>query len=370
MKNSLSHKITRTSINRQKGTVLITVLLVVSFVVILVANVNKTVNYQASLNRNLMNRDQAYSYLIGMEELAKIYLKKAFDSEKDDVVHLEQPWAQEDITFPFDGGGMTATITDMQSCLNLNSIGILDTTNEQNNREGAGREDSLESANNASVRVPSRPVNSSQHKVTTGEDILTTLIEKVIDDSETKPSALAAALRDWIDTDTTPSGPDGVEDIYYQGLDVPYLPPNGPIAHVSELRTIKSFSKKTYAKLRKYLCVLPSGEDNKLNINTITNEKAELLYAALGGKVDQSTVNELISERPEAGYDMQTFWEKAGTDASKVNKKLKERLDITSRYFQMEAKAEINTTRVYMKTLFLKEDDNHFKVVSRYFGKE
>ena len=103
---------------KQTGTVLITVLLVVSFIVILVASVNKTVNYQANLNRNLMNRDQAYSYLIGMEELAKIYLKKAFDSEKDDVVHLDQPWSQQDITFPIDGGGMTATITDMQSCLN------------------------------------------------------------------------------------------------------------------------------------------------------------------------------------------------------------------------------------------------------------
>ena len=34
------------------------------------------------------------------------------------------------------------------------------------------------------------------------------------------------------------------------------------------------------------------------------------------------------------------------------------------------AKAEINRTRVYMKTLFEKKDDNQFKVVSRYFGKE
>jgi len=356
--------------SKQQGTVLVTVLLVVAFVAILVVEVNKTVTYQAHLNRNLMNRDQAYSYLKGMEELAKIYLKKSFDSEKEETVHLGQPWAQDDIVFPIDGGAMSASITDMQSCFNLNSMGVVDEPNSAGVNSSPTNSGSPTSTTPTGSRSPQpSPPATGVPVITASEEIFTTLLEKVLDNSEIQPSALAAAVKDWIDEDATPTGPDGVEDIYYQGLEVPYLPPNGPIAHVSELRTIKSFDGGSYAKMLEYICVLPKGDDNKLNVNTIPTERAELLYAALGGKVTQKIVNEIISERPEDGYELQEFWEKVSSAAT-VKENLKERLDVTSRYFQMKAKAEIGRTKVHMKTLFIREDDNQFKVVSRYFGKE
>ncbi|MBV1911935.1 MAG: type II secretion system minor pseudopilin GspK [Kangiellaceae bacterium] len=350
-------------LEKQRGTVLITVLLVVAFVVLLVVQVNKTVNYQASLNRNLIHRDQAYSYLIGMEELAKIYMKKAFDAETQDNVHLGQAWAQEDITFPIDGGAMVATIRDMQSCFNLNSIAYIDTTSVNTPSTGSGTP--VVAQPNPSTKAN----NSAQGSKTDGEKILTTLLDKILDNTEVQPAAMVAGVKDWIDTDFKPSGPDGVEDLYYQGLEVPYLPPNGPIAHPSELRTVRYFNKESYDKMRPYVCVLPDDKEVTINVNTIPQDKSELLYAALGGKIPQSEVNHLISERPEKGYDMQTFWESI-SDAAKVSKGLKSRLTDTSRYFQMDAKAEINRTRVYLKTLFVKEDNNQFKVVSRYFGKE
>ena len=66
---------------------------------------------------------------------------------------------------------------------------------------------------------------------------------------------------------------------------------------------------------------------------------------------------------------MQEFWDKVGS-AKTVKKHLKQRIDVTSSYFLMDSKAEIDNTKVYMKTLFVKEENNNFKVVSRYFGKE
>ncbi|MCF6193206.1 MAG: type II secretion system minor pseudopilin GspK [Kangiellaceae bacterium] len=347
------------SFTRQRGTVLITVILVVAFVAILVVELNKTVVYQANLNRNLLHRDQAYSYLIGMEEIAKIYLKKAFDAEKDDVVNLGQPWAGQNITFPIDGGVMSASVTDMQSCLNLNSITILDPIIESKGR--ANSPSQVSGSNSATA--------NDENKESITEQILTTLIEKLVEDTEVRPSALSAQVRDWIDPDFTPSGPDGAEDLYYQGLTIPYLPPNSTIAHVSELRSIRSFNATIFELVRDHICVLPDASQNKLNVNTIPAERSELLYAALDGKVSDSEVKKLISERPESGYSMQEFWTEVGS-AIKIKKSYKERLDVTSRYFQMDAKAEIETTKVYLKTLFYKEEDNTFKVVSRYFGKE
>lgn len=347
------------SVNNQNGTVLITVILVVAFVAILVVEINKTVVYQSNLNRNLMHRDQAYSYLKGMEEIAKIYLKKSFDAEEDDIVHLGQPWAQQGIAFPFDGGSMSATVRDMQSCLNLNSIAILDSGNQNlQNNQGVP----------TAARTPIANIGGKPRKSPT-EEILTTLLEKILDDTEVRPSALSAQVRDWIDGDLTPTGPDGAEDLYYQGLQIPYLPANGSIAHVSELRAIGSFDRLSYEKIKPFVCALPDGEDNQLNINTIPVEHSDLLYAALGGKVTASQAKSLISERPESGYDLQGFWDQVGKEA-KIKTSLRDRIDVTSRYFQVDAVAEIHSTKVYLKTLFIKETDNSFKVVSRYFGRE
>ena len=363
MKNHRSSSIS--SIVHQRGTVLITVILVVAFIAILVVEVNKTVVYQANLNRNLLHRDQAYSYLMGMEEIAKIYLKKAFDAEKDDVIHLGQPWAGQNITFPFDGGVMSATVVDMQSCLNLNSVSILEPITEQ--KGNANSPSPVRGSNQPNTSAGNDRNDEKKESIT--EQILTTLLEKLIEDTEIQPSALSAQVRDWIDVDFKPTGPDGAEDLYYQSLDVPYLPPNSAIAHVSELRSIKSFNAATYELVRDYICVLPDGNDNKLNVNTIPAERSELLYAVLDGKISDSAVKKLISERPKSGYSMQAFWDEVGS-AIKIKRSYKDRIDVTSRYFQMDAKAEIETTKVYLKTLFFKEDDNTLKVVSRYFGKE
>jgi len=356
---------------RQKGTVLITVILVVAFVALLIVEINKRVTYQSTLARNMIHRDQAYSYLIGMEELAKIYLQKGFDKEKDDKVHLNQAWAQSNITFPIDGGGMTATIKDMQSCFNLNTLG----DKERNNRNQTGKNNQ----SNQSLVGP-QPINPSssnqnslnannQNKKTIGEEIFTDYLESVLVDSQIKPAALAAELRDWIDEDSTPSGPDGVEDLYYQGLEIPYLPANDIIAHKSEILAVRSFNREISALIDEDICVLPDAKENQLNVNTITSDSVHLLHAALGKKVDLSKVKDLISSRPEKGYDMQGFWDELGTQ-TKISSHLKSRLTDTSRYFQMKSKAQINTTKVFMTTLFVKDDSNRFKVVSRYFGKD
>lgn len=331
---------------RQQGTVLITVILIASFVIILVVESIKTVKYQQQLSSNLIHRDQAYSYLMGMEELAKIWMKKAFANEKEDVVHLNQPWAQDDITFPIDGGLMTASIRDMQSCFNLNSIGIIES--------GDGGQ--------------KNPVNGGAAE-TEGQKIFEELIDKTKEDTSITGKALAAATRDWIDSDIEPSGPDGAEDDYYQGLEVPYRTANSKIAHVSELRVIKDFSDGILSILEPYICVIPGEDVEQLNINTITEEQAVLLYAVLNGKdISLSDVKQALSSRGENGFkEVGEFTAELGEKAKNVNT---DRLATTSKYFEISALAEVGRTKVAMKTLFKKDDENNFKVISRYFGKE
>ncbi|WP_196139289.1 type II secretion system minor pseudopilin GspK [Aliikangiella sp. G2MR2-5] len=347
---------------RQKGTALVTVVLIAAVVIVMVVESVKTVRFQKQLSTNLINRDQAYSYLIGMEELAKIYLKKAFEAEKGDTVHLGQLWAQDDITFPIDGGAMTASIKDMQSCFNLNTIAEEASTKNQNNSKNSN-------SNNLN--------SGGQGAATPGQKILEELIEKVKEDSDSIGKDLAEALKDWVDEDSEPSGASDAEDSYYQGLELPYLAANSLIAHESELMTIKGYDQKLYQQLRPYVCVLPDSQVNQINVNTITGESAALVYAVLSiassstqnsNSYSLSDVSKAISDRPEDGYEnVQDFIQAMGSSGKAAST---DYLDVTSHYFQMTAKAEIGKTRVEMKTLFKKEDDNNFKVVSRYFGRE
>jgi general secretion pathway protein K len=350
---------------RQTGTVLITVVLIAAFVIVLVIQSVKTVRFQKQLSSNLINRDQAYSYLMGMEELAKIWLKKAFDNEKGETVHLNQPWAQDNITFPIDGGMMIASIRDMQSCFNLNSVAVID-NNPGNNQQGGD----LKSPNPVDDATPERDERdpADPYAKTLGQEIFEELVHKISDDTQVTGQALATALRDWIDADIDPAGPDGAEDGYYQGMAIPYRTANSPIAHISELRAMKDFGPAIYEKLTPFVCVLPDENVVTLNVNTIAEDAVVLLEAALGGKVTASEISQALSKRGEEGFeDIQQFLAEFG---EKKLDKYAARLGVTSEYFEVSSQAEIGKTRVALKTLFKKEENNQFKVVSRYYGKE
>lgn len=358
---------------KQSGTALITVILVSAIMIILVTESVKSLRLQKQLSSNLINRDQAYSYLLGMEELAKVLLKRVFDNSENDVVHLNQPWAQEKIVFPIDGGSMQAEVKDMQSCFNLNSIMLQDeqgssnqgTQNQQNTTSTALTQTT------SNTNVSNNLVNGGFAAAETrGQNVLEELIRQVNENSNIQPNALATAARDWIDSDTEPAGPDGIEDDYYQSLEIPYRTANGLIAHSTELRSIKGFDQATYYKILPHICVLPDEKVNQININTIDKESAVLIYALLGSQqIQLSTVKEAISKRPENGYEsVEEFLIEFGVDVQKI--KNTNLLSVKSDYFQVTSSAKLGNTMVAMKTLFKKEEDNTFKVVSRYFGKE
>jgi general secretion pathway protein K len=342
---------------RQLGTALITVILIAAMLTILVVESTKTILFQKQLSSNLINRDQAYSYLIGMEELAKILLKRAFEQTKDKHVHLEQPWAKENIQFPFDGGMMVAKVKDMQSCFNLNSIG---NTSRSNN-----------SQTNANSQQDQTNLNTSGFtQETIGQKMFEELISKINNKTEISAKALATATRDWLDDDDSPAGPDGVEDDYYMTLDLPYRTANDLMGHASELRAIKDFNGRLYSKLLPHICVLPDSSVDQLNVNTISKESAVLLYALLDNpRISLSDVEQAIGNRPKKGYEaVEDFLDQLSITSKQA--KNSDRLTVTSNYFQVDAKAELGDTRVYMKSLFFREQDNTFKLVSRYFGKE
>ena len=354
--------------SKQKGTALVTVVLIAAVVIVMVIESVKTIRFQKQLSANLINRDQAYSYLMGMEELAKIWLKRAFENEKEDIVHLNQPWAQDDITFPIDGGAMTATIRDMQSCFNLNTVAVADNSSSGGGTGSGAGKGTGTGAGTSKGSGTGTGTGTGKGNMP-GQEILERLLNQVMESSEVPAQDLAASVRDWMDDDFEPFD-QGAEDDFYQSLEVAYRTPNSSIAHISELRTIKGFSRPVYDSIKKFLCVLPP-DVNKININTIDAENYAIIYAALNNSdVDSSKVQQGISERPEDGYkEVTEFTDTLGL-AGEKKKGLGNYLSVTSKFFMVNAKAEIGKTRVSLKTIFQRDDDNNFKVISRYYGRD
>lgn len=61
--------------------------------------------------------------------------------------------------------------------------------------------------------------------------------------------AIINSVKDWLDSgdDDAITGLSGAEDDYYQGLDPPYSPANGPFTHVEELMRVKDITPELFA---------------------------------------------------------------------------------------------------------------------------
>ncbi len=61
------------------------------------------------------------------------------------------------------------------------------------------------------------------------------------DDENIRPGAIINSIKDWLDSgdDDATTGLNGAESDYYQGLDPPCTPANGPFTHVDEVMQVK-----------------------------------------------------------------------------------------------------------------------------------
>ena len=99
---------------------------------------------------------------------------------------------------------------------------------------------------------------------------------------------IAAALKDWIDSDDSVTE-NGAESYYYEGLG--YKPSNRAAKSLFELPYVRGIDKDTFKRLSNYLTVYGSG---KVNVNSASKE----LLLALSEQMDETAVDSIIENRP------------------------------------------------------------------------
>lgn len=253
---------------KQQGVALIMVLLVVALVSTLAVTMGGRLQLQILRTQNLQDSEQAYWYLHSAEALVKQVLLMELE-QSDGEVHLGQNWAQQNSAFPVEGGSIEGRIRDLRSCLNLNSLDASSSNATANNHER----------------------RKAQFK--------SLFLALEIDDYNA--DVMVDSLVDWIDRDSNISGTYGAEDPDYESLPTPYRAANAPLAHISELRLVRGFTRDIYQKVKPFVCAVPANSDGQININTV--QQPEVLTALFSGRLPLNEAAELLEQRPDNGYN-------------------------------------------------------------------
>ncbi len=210
--------------DRQRGVALLIALLAVALAVILIASLLDRGELAYARTRNVLRGEQAIAYSEGLEAYAAQVLQR--DSEDNRAIDtFSDSWAVPLPPQEVPGGRISARMSDLNGCFNLNNLAA-------------------------------DPTGIWRKRM---QNLLVAL--------QLDPS-LRGAIVDWLDSDGSIDPEGGAEDNAYLAQAVPYRTANRAFAHVSELRLVRGVSGEVYARLAPEVCALPPG--TSINLNTAT----------------------------------------------------------------------------------------------------
>ena len=299
---------------RQRGVALITVILIVALATTAAVSMAARQQYDIRRSGNLLQAEQAWLYVQGMEGWAGQILRR--DREEGEVDHLDEEWAMVLPPIPVDGGQLSGRLEDRQGRFNLNNL------------------------LNAGEIAP-RPLAQ---------------FRRLLQVLELDPM-LADALADWLDADIEPRFPGGAEDDHYLSLDRPYRTANGPMWEVSELRLIDGVDEEVYQRLLPHVSALPT--HTRVNVNTAS----EAVLMSLSEAIDAPQAEQLVADRGEEGYQgIDEFLQHPALAGVELDEGM---IGVGSDYFVLLSQVQYGRLLVSWQSLLQRDASGHTRVVRR-----
>jgi general secretion pathway protein K len=316
---------------RQRGVVLISVLLIVALLGALIYQLVGRQTLLIAQARQTFAGDQALQYALGAEEFARQILYQEW-TESGAVDNLTEVWAMPLAPLEVDEGFLEIQVRDLNSCFNLNSVASV--------RGGGG---------GAGTGTGGGGGGSARQNLTRFKTLLR---------NANLPETHAETWLDWIDPDQEISG-FGAEDSEYLLGEFPHRTADQLAGHVSELRMLREMDPELLEALEPHLCVLPT-ETLKLNVNTATAAALAALSPTLAeaqilamteSERTYEDVAEVTAEYPELA---------AAVDA----------LSVASEYFEIQIRAQVDDSLVELSSVLHRGvNDGTITVLTRDFGK-
>lgn len=315
--------------HNREGMALLTVLLLVAVMSVVAVAILDDVRFSVRRATNVEIQSQAQWYAAGAETLARGQIARLMQAGPSRTP-LEPAWNGRVVSFPVDGGTITATVTDGQSCFNLNSLVT-----------GFGED------------LIARPRGAAQFRA----------LGRAVGAPDSRMQAIAAALTDWLDADTAPL-PLGAEDGAYAGLATPYRTGGVMLAEVSELRAVRGVDAEIYRRLRPWVCALPTSRLSPLNVNTLTLKQAPLLTMLSEGALPPERARAVIAARPRDGWpDVAAFWSQSALATLQIDPEAREQITVLTRFFDLRVDVELGGSHAVRTALLEAGSDGRVRTV-------
>ena len=361
----------------QRGAALIIAMLVFALSATLLVALQREFSLALQRGTHQLFSEQAWAYLIGAEELAKLALQTdtLLDARSATAAdHLGELWAQPATPYPLAAGGwMTGQLTDLQGRINLNML--VKASGNQNqlttNQRPIG-DDTREASAGDTRTQPSQGDNQSGRedepvgqsaigeadRWTATQKLLIRLLQALGDVSLPLDEAmtLTEAISDFIDRDAN-RRQNGAEVDEYRYTDFPYLPANRALASVSELRSVRGMTPKVYEALAPLVTVWPE-RNTQLNILTAPLPVLRALNADdQWAPLSVMDAERLAERRQEGGI---TEVRDLLTDPileGRPSAELEPLLDIRSDWFLLDASVELVDRQRHLFTVLRRDTD-------------
>lgn len=321
---------------REKGVALLTVLLLLAVMSVIAVGVLDDIRFGVRRAANARGIGQAQWYALGAEELARVRIAALFRQTPGRTT-LQGGWNGHLFSFPVDHGRIDARLRDGTACFNLNSV-----------VEAQGPE-----------RLVRRELGVRQF----------TALAAAIGIPEGTGQSLAGNLVDWIDTDDIPSG--GAEDGEYARGETPYRTGGALLAEASELRAVRGFTPELYARLRPWVCALPSADLSPVNVNTLAPDRAPLVTALTLGATPAAVASRVLSGRPADGWSSPAaFWDHPSMVDRPPPDPVRQQVLIRTRFFTLDADVAFADTRATLNTLLEVDEGGNVTLAARRWTRD
>lgn len=305
---------------QQSGAALVIALVIVAIGVVIATSLVWNNHLDMRRLENQLYGEQAMQFALGAEDWSGLILSR--DSRDSD--HLLEPWAQQGIVLPVDGGLIEGQLHDLQGRFNINNL-----------------------------------VNYDENEP---RDAWVAIYRRLIENLGLEARLVDATL-DWLDRDQETTGFNGAEDTEYLGNTPAYRTPNRPVSSVSELRGIAGMTPEQFAVLAPYLTALvpaPAEAATPLNVNTAAPE----LIAALADNISPDAISVLMEVRSTIGITSEQEWQNI-IGNTEIPPGV---TSISSHYFQSDIVVTIGSTRLTLYSVYRRDDSGAVTVVQRALG--
>lgn len=300
----------------ERGVALLVVLLLVAFMSTLAVAVLDDIRFGQRRVVNARGADQARWYALGAEALARAQIEQLLAAQPERLT-LAGDWNNRVFQFPVEGGAISLRVRDSTTCFNLNSVVM------------------------GSTVLEARKIGQRQFMA----------LLRALEVPEAEATSLVATVTDWIDSDQLASSL-GAEDREYLAAPIAYRTSGRLLSEVSELRAIRAVTPALYAKIRPFVCALPTSELSPINVNTLDIEHLPVLAGLVENKLALSQLRMLLRDRPVLGWGSKSgFWSEVLVRDVPLETESKAQIALTTRFFSLEARVVYADTDTVLSSL-------------------